>query len=141
MFTVLNIDDDKCNRTIVSLMLKNKCSDVDIIDCINGQEAIDKYIELKGKVDLVISDYHMPIKDGKETLTEMRSKGYDESFVILTSDCMADSKVFPEATYVKYKPLTKEVIDEVVVNGLCRKCKKTKAVGEKCMGASNVRNY
>ncbi|NOR58090.1 MAG: response regulator [Sulfurimonas sp.] len=58
-----------------------------VISASNGKEALEK-LELHPEIDLVITDYHMPVMDGLEFVREIRKKRSRKelSIIVLTSD-------------------------------------------------------
>jgi two-component system chemotaxis response regulator CheY len=82
--TVLIVDDAVVIRQLVSMTLKKQ--GYEVVDSINGKEALEK---IKGiKIDVVISDLHMPEMDGIEFIKQLR--GMDEykyvPIVMLTTE-------------------------------------------------------
>jgi cyclic di-GMP phosphodiesterase len=58
-----------------------------VISASNGKEALEK-LELHPEIDLVITDYHMPVMDGLEFVREIRKtrSRKELSIIVLTSD-------------------------------------------------------
>jgi len=58
-----------------------------VISASNGKEALEK-LELHPEIELVITDYHMPVMDGLEFVREIRKKRSRKelSIIVLTSD-------------------------------------------------------
>ncbi len=66
--TILVAEDTEFNFYLIRAILVKTL--VNIIWAKNGQEAINKYNE--NKVDLILMDIRMPIKDGYEASTEIK---------------------------------------------------------------------
>ncbi|WP_321777573.1 response regulator [Sulfurimonas sp.] len=83
--TVLIVDDSVLYTSFLkqNFMLHH----FKVITASNGKEALEK-LELHPEIELVITDYHMPVMDGLEFLRKIRKKrGRRElSILILTSD-------------------------------------------------------
>jgi signal transduction histidine kinase/CheY-like chemotaxis protein/HPt (histidine-containing phosphotransfer) domain-containing protein len=86
---ILIVEDNKVNRVIFSLMLKNLQVLVDEAE--NGLDALE-LIE-KNKYDLVLMDIQMPIMDGPSTLANIRKKYGDELPVIALTAAAFKSEV------------------------------------------------
>jgi len=67
--TILIIDDTKPIRVLLYMKLKN---DYDCILADSGANAIQIAEEEKDNIDLIISDYDMPLMNGFETLNTLR---------------------------------------------------------------------
>ena len=66
--TILVVDDDKTNRSLLSIILKN--AGYRVIEAEDGQDAIEK--SLSAAVDLVLLDIMMPNMDGYEACRRMK---------------------------------------------------------------------
>jgi PAS domain S-box-containing protein len=86
---ILIVEDNKVNRVIFSLMLKNLQVLVDEAE--NGLDALD-LIE-KNTYDLVLMDIQMPVMDGPSTLANIRKKYGDELPVIALTAAAFKSEV------------------------------------------------
>lgn len=86
---ILVVEDNKVNRVIFSLMLKNLQVVVDEAE--NGLDALE-LIE-KNKYDLVLMDIQMPVMDGPSTLANIRKKYGDELPVIALTAAAFKSEV------------------------------------------------
>ena len=51
----------------------------------NGKIALDKFIELDGKIDLVVTDINMPIMSGLELIAEIQKIDKDMPFIIMSA--------------------------------------------------------
>lgn len=77
---VLIVDDSKSSRAFIRRILET----VGVHDCFeanNGVEGLD--ILQNQRVDLVITDYHMPEMDGKDFIQHIRQEGWQQDVPIL----------------------------------------------------------
>lgn len=72
-YKILVAEDDKAIRDSIVIYLKN--ANYDVVEAINGEEAIEKF--KSDKIDLVIMDLMMPKLSGEEAILKIR----DHSFV------------------------------------------------------------
>jgi len=83
---VLIVDDNEHNRTILTQMLLLQNIHADIAK--NGIEAL-QILETGKKYDVILTDYHMPIMDGLETIHKIRENFYataaEQPIVLLSS--------------------------------------------------------
>lgn len=68
--SVLIVDDNENNRTILKRMLERK--NIEVTECDSGLKALHLIME-KSQFDVIIMDYHMPIMDGIETIRKMKN--------------------------------------------------------------------
>ena len=79
---VLIVDDSKVLQRIFKLMLSSQ-PDIEVVGVANnGQECLDLADELKP--DLITLDINMPVKDGIETLKELR-ESFDVPVIIVSA--------------------------------------------------------
>jgi CheY-like chemotaxis protein len=76
------VDDEETVRRTVQLMLEARGFRVLLAG--NGAEGVETFKRHAAKIDAVLLDATMPIKDGKETLDELRAHRWDVK-VILSS--------------------------------------------------------
>lgn len=74
-YTVCVVEDERVSRTMIVELLK-KMGINKIVASTNGQNALEK-LKLQ-KVDLIISDWHMPVMDGLEFYKAVKK---DEAYV------------------------------------------------------------
>jgi len=89
---IMLVDD----AAFMRMMIKNTLEQngfTDIIEASNGEEAIAAY--KAGSPDLTILDITMPIKDGLETLKEL--KEYDSNATIVMCSAMGQESMVVEA--------------------------------------------
>jgi two-component system, NarL family, response regulator LiaR len=101
MIKVVIADDHEMVRIGVSAYLSTQC-DIEVIgEATNGQEAIDKVLELRP--DLVLMDNVMPIKNGAEATAEILAQ-WPQAKVMMVTSFIDDDKLYPalEAGAVSY---------------------------------------
>ncbi|MBV8252126.1 MAG: response regulator [Chitinophaga sp.] len=76
------VDDNEMNQHILQKFVSR--TGANTVVCANGQEGLDATIS--GKPDIIISDAHMPIMDGKQMLEQIRQiPGLQEVPIIIVS--------------------------------------------------------
>lgn len=82
--SVLVVDDNNNNRTIMKRMLEIKGIEVTEVD--SGLKAILTLME-KNEFDVIIIDYHMPVMNGLETIRKIKEMNgnNDSPFIVLYS--------------------------------------------------------
>ena len=128
---VLLVDDDEATNFLNKMVLNKSGIAEHIETLLNGKEAID-YITSKGKYEnkehyypkpkIIFLDINMPVMDGWEFIAAY--KNLDEEvkdkmiIVMLTTSFNPDDKIkadaIPEITSLRNKPLSYEVIDEIM---------------------------
>ena len=68
--TVLVTDDEPMLREVAESMLKS--ADFNVITAADGQECIEKYLENKDRIAVVLLDMMMPVMNGEETFQRLR---------------------------------------------------------------------
>ncbi len=86
--TILFADDEESIRLSTKTILSDY--GYNVIDAVNGRDAVDKFIKNKDKINLVILDAVMPEKSGKDTYLEI-SKIRPGIKAIFTSGYLAGS--------------------------------------------------
>ncbi len=89
---VLHVDDDAGFLAVAKQCLEEQSQfEVDIV--LSTEEALNK---LRGsEYDVVVTDYHMPGKNGLELLRELRQEGNDVPFILFT--CKGKEEIAIEA--------------------------------------------
>lgn len=101
MIKVVIADDHEMVRIGVSSYLSAQ-PDIEVIgEAINGQEAVEKVLELRP--DLVLMDNVMPIKNGAQATAEILQQ-WPEAKVMMVTSFIDDDKLYPalEAGAVSY---------------------------------------
>ena len=78
---VIIADDEPDSRTLFRRILRNLNCDL-VGEAANGEELLNLF--RRKKPDLVLLDYHMPIKNGFETLRELRALDPNVTIIMLT---------------------------------------------------------
>ena len=78
--TVLYVEDEDLIRVNVKICLDYIFN---VVSANNGQEGIDKF--KNNKIDLIITDINMPIKDGIEMLEEIKKISFDIPCIITSA--------------------------------------------------------
>jgi CheY-like chemotaxis protein len=117
MLHILLVDDDATDRELFIDAMNIKETRYNISEASNGQEAID-YLKATDRLpDLIILDLNMPVKDGRETLKEIRAdNGFRSVPVCILSTSSAHFDVLKAyeagANLFMVKPLDfKQLID------------------------------
>jgi len=90
---VLHVDDESRLLKITGLFLHNKGYNFKITPVLSAEQALERLEE--GNFDVVVSDYEMPGMNGLAFLEEVRKKGNDIPFILLTGK--GEEKVAMEA--------------------------------------------
>lgn len=128
--TVLIVDDNKTNINIAKKLLKNY--NFEIVDCLTGQDVLDK-INNGEKFDLLLVDDMMPGMSGTEMMTTLKSHGYEVPMVVLTANAMSGEKEkYLSIGFDDYlgKPISRDELDRVI-NEYLHDEKKGQALGIK----------
>ncbi len=80
--SVMVVDDEAPVRTLLRMMLEKEGRAV--VTAANGMEAVTRYHESEGRIDLILMDLSMPLMGGVEAFVELRRTGCAAP-VILTS--------------------------------------------------------
>lgn len=73
MLQILLVDDDVIDRELFVDAINNAEKKSDITEASNGEEAVEYLKKAERLPDLIILDLNMPVKDGRETLREIRA--------------------------------------------------------------------
>lgn len=104
--TILVVEDDESVRAYITTVLKE--ANYDVIEATNGQEGIEKFIENKDKIELVILDVIMPVKNGRETIEEIKKINPEVKYIFIsgyTSDILFEKGIFEEEIEYLSKPI------------------------------------
>ncbi|MEN8133394.1 MAG: ATP-binding protein [Pseudomonadota bacterium] len=89
--TVLAVEDDELNRTVLREMLEYEGANVVLTE--NGQQALDRLEELgPANFDIAIMDVQMPVMDGYEATRQIKSIAPSLPVIGLTAHAMAEEK-------------------------------------------------
>jgi CheY-like chemotaxis protein len=89
--TILLIDDEPIVTDICELMLKEMGHKV--LKASSGSEGIEVYEAHQNQIDLIISDFNMPVMNGQEVVEQLRVKGHQVKVLLSTGGLsVADEK-------------------------------------------------
>ena len=91
MKKVLIAEDAASIREFIVINLKR--SGYDVVEAENGEEAINKYEEENGNIDVAVLDIMMPLKDGLEVCKYLRAKSSKIGIIMLTAKTQEMDKV------------------------------------------------
>lgn len=91
MKKVLIAEDEASIREFIVINLKR--SGYDVVEAENGEEAINKYEEENGNIDVAVLDIMMPLKDGLEVCKYLRAKSSIIGIIMLTAKTQEMDKV------------------------------------------------
>lgn len=91
MKKVLIAEDEASIREFIVINLKR--SGYDVVEAENGEEAITKYEEENGNIDVAVLDIMMPLKDGLEVCKYLRAKSSKIGIIMLTAKTQEMDKV------------------------------------------------
>ena len=116
---VLTIDDSKTVRLIVTKHLS--VFGIEILEAENGEIGVAKAKE--GKPDLILLDYNMPVKDGHQTLIELKDDPATSPIpvIMLTTETVQDTVLKLIKLGLKdyiAKPFTREILLKKVNSSL-----------------------
>lgn len=90
MKCILAVDDSRSLRQMVAFTLKT--AGFDVVEAVNGQEALD--LAINHKFDLVLTDQNMPVMDGLTLIQNLRGNPvYSKTpILMLTTEAGDDMK-------------------------------------------------
>ena len=91
MKKVLIAEDEASIREFIVINLKR--SGYEVVEAENGDEAINKYEEENGNIDVAVLDIMMPLKDGLEVCKYLRAKSSKIGIIMLTAKTQEMDKV------------------------------------------------
>ena len=91
MKKVLIAEDEASIREFIVINLKR--SGYDVVEAENGEEAINKYEEENGNIDVAVLDIMMTLKDGLEVCKYLRAKSSKIGIIMLTAKTQEMDKV------------------------------------------------
>ena len=91
MIKILIVDDDQSLQRLYGLVLKEAGFEI-IGTAINGKDAIEKYINLEEKIDLILMDHRMPIKNGLDAMVEIFKINKKEKIIFASADISVKQK-------------------------------------------------
>ena len=114
MARILVIDDDPAYRQLMVHLLSKAGHDV--VDAFDGEDGIQRFEQ--NDVDLVITDWTMPRKDGGDVIREVRRQDLDAKIILVTANPSEAAAVEQSVQKVITKPFGLQVflagIEEVL---------------------------
>ena len=122
--TILVADDDLLMVRLLDFTLSSK--KFDVLKAFNGREALEVLGKRNSNVDLIITDYSMPIVNGLELANSIRIDKKYKNIPLILITANADITSKPDKQYKVFneiipKPFTSELIIEKVTALLGRK--------------------
>jgi len=114
---ILVVDDEELIRKGLSRIAKSLGHEVDV--AADAEEAL--LLALSSPPDLVLTDLNMPGRSGLELVTDLRERGIEATFVVLTAFGSIDSAIDATRRGVYdylMKPIDPERIQTVILKGL-----------------------
>jgi CheY-like chemotaxis protein len=93
---ILLADDDKDDRILLREALQELNADIKLLTAEHGKACIEMLSELTVLPDLILLDINMPIKNGKETLMELKQMESFRSTPIIMYSTSANRKDIDE---------------------------------------------
>lgn len=112
--TILVAEDEEYNRLYLNELLST--SKINLIEAINGQEAIDLFSE-NPKINLILMDIKMPILSGIEAMKKIKEKNKEIPIIALSAFAMeSDQERAMEMGFDHYlsKPIDKKKLFELI---------------------------
>src|SRR5688500_10838456 len=81
--TILIVDDEANQRLMVEQALRALAYDWSISTAASGQEALEA-LALRPS-DLIITDYHMPVMNGLDLITQVRERRIPSRIILITA--------------------------------------------------------
>ena len=82
MIKILVVDDESVNLDIVSDFILDDNEEYDVLQASDGEEAL-KIIEEEGDMDLVLTDWNMPVMSGLELVKKIKSEEHLKHIPVL----------------------------------------------------------
>ena len=115
---ILIVDDDASQRSLLKLLFESY-GYKNLYLASNGKIAVEKYLDLSEKIDVVLMDYRMPIMNGLEATKKILEINALASIVILSADDISKEAIEYGAKFFIKKPFMNisAIID--VIKKLC----------------------
>ncbi len=118
--TLLVVEDEPLVRMLTTFLLRE--SGFDVLEAGNGSEALE-VLANGHRVDLVLTDVRMPVMDGMELYSRLRSSHPGLPILFFSGETGLDGEALGRARCLK-KPLTPQeliaaVNEAITANGVC----------------------
>lgn len=115
---ILIAEDNAINMLLIKTILKALFPKAQLLECINGEQAITKFVELKP--DLILMDIQMPLLNGIEATERIRALDPNSKIPIiaLTAGTLKEERDLCLSSGMNdfiSKPIVKETIKEVIL--------------------------
>ena len=120
IFKVLIVDDDYINRRLLISLLKRELYKIEVIEAINGQDAL-KYCYEHQNIQLILLDVEMPKMDGANFLKEFKKDNILPNVPIIavsSNDLRIKEVLKLGANAFLVKPVTEEKLLFAIQNSL-----------------------
>jgi two-component system, cell cycle sensor histidine kinase and response regulator CckA len=107
METVLLAEDDVTVRELHRMILEG--AGYTVIEAINGQDALEKFLEHGAEIDILVTDVIMPKIDGKKLYEEIKKASPDKKVLFMsgyTKDIVIDRGILEDEFCFLTKPAT-----------------------------------
>jgi len=113
--TILIVDDSRVSRMMIRAIVVDFCSECNIIEGEDGDDAIEKCKELTS-IDIIILDYNMPGMDGLALAGILKKKYPDAQLSLLTANVQESIQRKADQLGVSFiaKPITEEKIQGIL---------------------------
>ncbi len=118
---ILLVEDNVINQEIIIGLLENSGIIIDIAN--NGQEAVD--MESKNNYELILMDIQMPIMDGLEATSTIKTTNKDIPIIALTANAMKkDVDKTDQAGMIEHlnKPIDIDKLLQILLQYIPKKC-------------------
>jgi two-component system, cell cycle sensor histidine kinase and response regulator CckA len=113
--TILLAEDDAGVRALVKSVLTDR--GYRVIEAVDGEDGVAKFLENQGGIDLLILDVVMPKKNGKETFLEIRASKPQIKAIFIsgyTADIIDKNGLVDQGLHLINKPLLpNQLLDKV----------------------------
>ncbi len=135
---ILIAEDMEDLLEILEAMVQDAYPGSTVFTAINGQVAIE-HIQANPDLDLVVSDFNMPFKNGAEVYKTLRAHNANAAFVLVSTEIAANHKDLKTATNFGqvFKPFT----EHTLLDGIAKVLSESKVVDKKSDAKPIVESY
>jgi PAS domain S-box-containing protein len=120
------VEDEDIVRQLVARVLTD--AGFEVLQARHGREALDRLGETQGRVDVVVSDIVMPVMDGRELASRLRTLYPDVPTVWVSGyprETVAGGEALPEGAPFLQKPVPPEMLLDAVRLAMARSAGRT----------------